>query len=224
MFRPPVFKGEIGGSSYCPQDCRACRVDTLIEIALIWLVTLLPIVISPGPANILYAASGSSFGIKKTVPFWLGTNFTSIFQTLAVGFGLDLVISTYPHVAETIRYMGIVFLLYLAAKFFSLSCSSKKTLRPLTFKDGVIVEALNMKYLLIPTIMFSQFYSPDTGGYGQIFLLTLALLCLTLTTSMIWIIGGNSLASFALNERRQKTEGFIFGSLLCATALWLIFM
>lgn len=95
---------------------------------------------------------------------------------------------------------------------------------PLTFKDGVIVEALNMKYLLIPTIMFSQFYSPDSGGYGQIIFLTFALLCLTLTTSMIWIIGGNTLASFVLNERRQRTEGILFGSLLCATALWLLLM
>ena len=185
---------------------------------------MLPIVISPGPANILYAASGSSFGIRKTIPFWLGTNITSIFQTLAVGFGLNLVITAYPRIADAIKYLGIGFLLYLAFKFFRFSCSANKTLRPLTFKDGVIVEALNMKYLLIPTIMFSQFYSPDSGGYGQIIFLTFALLCLTLTTSMIWIIGGNTLASFVLNESRQRTEGILFGSLLCATALWLLLM
>ena len=81
-----------------------------------------------------------------------------------------------------------------------------------------------MKYLLIPTIMFSQFYSPDSGGYGQILLLTFALLCLTLTTSMIWIIGGSTLASFVLNESRQRVEGIFFGSLLCVTALWLLLM
>jgi len=185
---------------------------------------LLPIVISPGPANILYAASGSSFGIRQTIPFWLGTNITSIFQTLAVGFGLDLVITAYPGITETIKYLGIGFLLYLAVKFFRFSCSSNKTFKPLTFKDGVIVEALNMKYLLIPTIMFSQFYSPESGGYSQIFFLTFALLSLTLTTSMIWIIGGNSLASFVLNKSRQKAEGVFFGSLLCATAVWLLFM
>ena len=195
-----------------------------IEVVTLWFITLLPIVISPGPANILYAASGSSFGIKKTVPFWLGTNITSIFQTLVVGFGLDLILSTYPQIIETIKYLGIGFLLYLAFKFFKMSCSSRETLKPLTFKDGVIVEALNVKYLLIPTIMFSQFYSPATGGYMQIVALTLALLSLTLTTSMIWIVGGNSLAVFVLNKDRQRTQGIIFGSLLCATALWLIIM
>lgn len=191
------------------------------EFAFVWLITLLPIVISPGPANILYAASGSSFGIKGTVPFWLGTNITSIFQTLAVGFGLDLLISTYPQIISTIKYSGIAFLLYLAFKFFRMSNSYKETFTPLTFKDGVIVEILNVKYLLIPTIMFSQFYEPETGGYIQIFLLTFALVSLTLTTSMIWIIGGKSLALFVSEEHTQRTQGLLFGTLLGATALWL---
>jgi len=191
------------------------------ELIFVWLITLLPIVLSPGPANILYAASGSSFGVKGTVPFWLGTNVTSIFQTLSVGFGLDFIISTYPEILSAIKYIGIIFLLYLAFKFFKMSNTLKTTFTPLTFKDGVIVEILNVKYLLIPTIMFSQFYSPETGGYVQIFALTFALVLLTLTTSMIWIVGGNSLALFVSDKHRQRAQGTLFGSLLCATALWL---
>ena len=76
-----------------------------IEFVLLWLVTLLPIIISPGPANILYAASGSSFGVKATIPFWLATNITSIFQTLAIGFGLSYFqLSAYRSCNEIFRY------------------------------------------------------------------------------------------------------------------------
>ncbi len=191
------------------------------EYALSWLITLLPIVISPGPANILYAASGSSFGVKGTIPFWLATNLTSIFQTLAVGFGLNFLLSTYPGITITIKYMGIIFLLYLAFKFFKMSNTLKEAIEPLTFRDGVVVEILNAKYLLIPTIMFSQFYTPETGGYRQIFILTFALVSLTLTTSMIWILGGKSLALFVSKKNTQRVQGLLFGSLLSVTALWL---
>ena len=191
------------------------------EYALSWLITLLPIVISPGPANILYAASGSSFGVKGTIPFWLATNITSIFQTLAVGFGLNFLLSTYPEITITIKYMGIIFLLYLAFKFFKMSNTLKEAIEPLTFRDGVVVEILNAKYLLIPTIMFSQFYTPETGGYRQIFILTFALVSLTLTTSMIWILGGKSLALFVSKKNTQRVQGLLFGSLLSVTALWL---
>ena len=193
-----------------------------IEFVLLWLATLLPIVISPGPANILYAASGSSFGIKGTIPFWLATNLTSIFQTLAVGFGLNVLISIYPQTTNVMKYMGIIFLLYLAFKFFKMSNTLKETAKPLTFRDGVVVEILNVKYLLIPTIMFSQFYIPETDGYEQIFILTFALVSLTLTTSMVWIFGGKSLALFVSKKNTQRVQGLLFGSLLCVTALWLL--
>jgi len=192
------------------------------EFAFLWLITLLPIAISPGPVNILYAASASTFGLKRTVPFWLGTNLTSIFQTLAVGFGLDFLVSTYPQIMTTIKYTGIAFLLYLAFRFFRMSNKLKEDVAPLSFKNGVIVEILNAKYLLIPSIMFSQFYVPETDGYIQIFILTFALVSLTLITGMIWIIGGNSLALFVSKKDNQRTQGLLFGSLLCATALWLL--
>ena len=189
---------------------------------MLWVLTLLPIVISPGPANILYAASGSTFGIKKTVPFWLATNIISVFQTLAVGFGLSSLLSLYPNISILIKYLGILFLLYLAYKFFYMSVNKTENLKPLSFKDGVIIELLNMKYLLVPTIMFSQFYSPS-DGYMKIFILTFSLLAMTLLTSMIWIIGGKQLSSFVQNEKMQKIQSLFFSLLLLVTAVWLSF-
>ena len=187
----------------------------------LWLVTLLPIVISPGPANILYAASGSTFGVKGTVPFWLGANITGMFQSVTVGFCIDYIVSVSPRILDGIKYAGVVFLLYLAVKFFKMSCREGQILKPLTFKDGVIVELLNAKFLLVPTIMFSQFYTPGPGSTQRIIGLALALLMLTLTTNMIWIVGGNSLAAFVANARHQKAQGVLFGSLLTVTAIWL---
>ncbi len=186
----------------------------------IFLLTLLPIISSPGPANILYAASGSSFGVKKTIPFWLATNITSVFQTLAVGFGLNFIMQTHPEVLLFIRYLGIVFLFYLAYKFFKMSVDTQSSITPLTFKDGVIIEALNAKYLLIPSIMFSQFYNPSEG-YAKIVILSFLLLSITLTSSMIWILGGNTLSSFVSDEKMQQYQGIFFGSLLFITAVWL---
>ena len=190
------------------------------EFITIFLLTLLPIISSPGPANILYAASGSSFGVKRTIPFWLATNITSVFQTLFIGFGLNFLMKTNPHIMVIINYTGVLFLVYLAFKFFRMSVSLQKTAKPLTFKDGVIIEALNAKYLLVPSIMFSQFYNPNEG-YIQIFVLTFSLLSITLTTSMLWILGGNTLATFVSDDKMQKYQGLFFGSLLLITALWL---
>ncbi|WP_024954525.1 LysE family translocator [Sulfurospirillum arcachonense] len=191
-----------------------------METILSCVITLLPITISPGPANILFAASGSSFGIKNSLPFWLSTNSVCILQTLSIGFGLDFILKNYPHTIEIIHYIGVAFLLYLAFKFYNLSISSKDDIKPLTFTDGLVVEFLNVKYLIIPTIMFSQFYQP-TDGYSQIILLSILLAVLTMTSNIIWIIGGKSLALFVSQKNMQKKQGIIFGSLLLITAIWL---
>ena len=193
-----------------------------LDLLTILLVTLLPIIASPGPANILYAASASSFGIKKTIPFWLSTNITSLFQTLAIGLGLNLIMQVYPLIIVVLKYIGVLFLLYLAYKFSKFSVNAEKKIEVLTFKDGVIIEILNMKFLLIPSLMFSQFYVPSEG-YVQIFILSFTLLLITLTTSMIWMLGGNSLASFVSDDKMQKYQGVLFSLLLFITAIWLGF-
>jgi len=193
-----------------------------IDLLTILLVTLLPIIASPGPANILYAASASSFGIKKTIPFWLSTNITSLFQTLAIGLGLNLIMQIYPLIIVVLKYIGVLFLLYLAYKFSKLSVNAEKKIEVLTFRDGVIIEILNMKFLLIPSLMFSQFYTPS-DGYVKIFILSFTLLLITLTTSMIWMLGGNSLASFVSDGKMQKYQGVFFSLLLFITAIWLGF-
>ena len=193
-----------------------------LDLLTILLVALLPIIASPGPANILYAASASSFGIKKTIPFWLSTNITSLLQTLAIGLGLNLIMQIYPLIVVVLKYIGVLFLLYLAYKFSKLSVNAEKKIEVLTFRDGVIIEILNMKFLLIPSLMFSQFYTPS-GGYVKIFILSFTLLLITLTTSMIWMLGGNSLASFVSDGKMQKYQGVFFSLLLFITAIWLGF-
>lgn len=191
------------------------------ELAITWAFALVPLAISPGPANVLFAASGSSFGIRGTIPFWLGTNIICLFQSLAVGLGLGFLLSNYPQTVELIKYVGVLFLLYLAFKFFRMSIATREAIKPLRFIDGVIVEILNVKYLMIPTVMFSQFYTPEKGNYSQVLMLTMALALLTMASNLIWIVGGKTLTTFAIKENVQKTQGIAFGALLCLTALWL---
>ncbi|PLX61064.1 LysE family translocator [Sedimenticola selenatireducens] len=191
------------------------------EIAIQWILIFGPLAISPGPANILFAASGSSFGIRRSIPFWLGTNMTCIIQSLSIGLGLGYIISTYPVTIEILKYAGVVFLLYLASKFFKLSINEIEAIKPLSFKHGVIVELLNVKYLLIPTIMFTQFYMPEKDGLSQVVFLTALLAVLTMASNLVWVIGGKALTNFIADSNIQKTQGAVFGVMLCVTALWL---
>ncbi len=192
------------------------------EAATQWILIFGPLAISPGPANVLFGALGSSFGVRGSIPFWLGTNITCIFQSLTIGLGLVYVISAYPAAEQVLRYAGIVFLLYLAYRFFRLSVIEAKPIEPLSFKEGVVVELLNAKYLMIPTIMFTQFYSPEKDGFSQVLVLTMTLAILTMSSNMVWVFAGRAFTKLVVKSKLQKNQGMIFGLMLSVTALWML--
>ncbi len=71
---------------------------------------------SPGPNNIVASYSGFNFGVIKTIPHILGVTlgFTALIISLIVG--LINVFKLYPLIQEVLKYLGTLFLLYLAFK------------------------------------------------------------------------------------------------------------
>lgn len=188
---------------------------------LIGLVALVPLALSPGPANILFAASSGAFGTRATLPFLLGTNSVCLLQTLVIGFGFDALAPRVPLLAANAKYLGVAFLLYLAWRFFTSTTTRVTVPEPPGFLDGALIEVLNFKFLMMPTIMFSQFYHTQALGMGLIVLLTLSLATLTLTSNLIWVLAGATLTRFFNMPGVRRYQGVFFGVLLTLTALWL---
>lgn len=95
----------------------------ILSIALFWFVAAY----TPGPNNIVASYSGFNFGIAKTIPHILGVTlgFTTLIFLLTVG--LINVFKLFPIIQEVLKYLGTLFLIYLAYKIsFSKSSSEEK--------------------------------------------------------------------------------------------------
>ena len=102
----------------------------LISICLFFFVTAF----TPGPNNIVASYSGFNFGVIKTVPHILGVTlgFTALIISLIVG--LINVFKLYPLIQEVLKYLGTLFLLYLAFKIsFSNSNNNSSSENPVKF-------------------------------------------------------------------------------------------
>ena len=190
------------------------------EFAITWFLAIAPLSFSPGPANILFAASGSIFGVKASLPFWIGTNLICLLQTVVVGLGLATVITESSEIQTVFKFAGVLVLLYLASRFFRSKIRGRQVLKPLTLKDGMLVELVNAKFLLIPTMMFSLFYIPTQNLYWYVIGLTTALVLMTMIANFVWIIGGKAAISAIENDRFTKFQGLFFGTVLTLTAFW----
>ena len=87
----------------------------ILSIALFWFVTAY----TPGPNNVVASYSGFNFGFRKTIPHILGVTlgFTSLVLFLTIG--LINVFKLFPIIQIVIRYLGTIFLIYLAYKIAS---------------------------------------------------------------------------------------------------------
>ena len=113
---------------------------------LLWLGIIFPLVFSAGPGNVLCAVCGASNGFKKSIPFILGLDLVYTLYALLAGFGLSAIVIKYPKLFFIVQIAGVLYILWLGYKFLIRKDIQTKELEgQLTFKDGVISQALNVK-------------------------------------------------------------------------------
>jgi threonine/homoserine/homoserine lactone efflux protein len=69
---------------------------------------------TPGPNNLLLAASGANYGFIKTLPHMCGVIVGFAIMVVASGFGLGMMLNEFPQVILPLKIMSVSFLLYLS--------------------------------------------------------------------------------------------------------------
>lgn len=196
-------------------------LDTIFPLFL----ALFPLTVSPGPANLLLASSGTSFGFRKTVPFMFGIYTIFTLQCLIVGVGLSELVFRYPTILKFFQYAGAAFLIYLAYHFFRASTIAEEGTQfnhGLGFKEGAILEILNFKAFAVQGMMFSLFLDPAKPQWSQTLSLTAFLVTIGAASGLIWVLGGDVLGRFLRTEKGAVWQGRVFGSILLLVAVWMI--
>ena len=98
-----------------------------LSMALFWIVAAY----TPGPNNVVASYSGFNFGIRKTIPHIFGVTFGFTSVVFALTIGLVNVFKLFPIIQTILKYLGSLFLIYLAYKI-AFSNSSKETQKPRT--------------------------------------------------------------------------------------------
>ena len=92
---------------------------------------------------------GSTFGFRATLPHILGVTFGYPAMLLIVGLGLAKVFIAMPQIHVVLKYVCIVYLLYLAWRIATAAAVSegRKIAKPLTFWQAAAFQWVNGKRL-----------------------------------------------------------------------------
>ena len=183
----------------------------IFSIALFWFVAAY----TPGPNNVVASYSGFNFGITKTLPHILGVTlgFTSLVLFLTIG--LINFFKLFPIVQIVIKYLGTLFLLYLAYKiaFSSISSEIKKE-NPVKFIETFLFQYLNPKGVSVAIIVVSNYVEIGINYINYATQVVVLAFLFSSTSITLWTFIGKFLRKFATNEKFIKYFNYAMSVLL----------
>ena len=183
----------------------------ILSICLFWFVTAY----TPGPNNVVASYSGFNFGIIKTIPHIMGVTlgFTSMVLFLTVG--LINIFKLFPIIQEIIKYLGTLFLIYLAYKIVSSTVSDEiKKENSVKFIATFLFQYLNPKGVMVGIIVVSTYVESGENYLNYATQVVLLAFLFALTSITLWTFIGKFLRKFATNEKFIIYFNYVMSGLL----------
>jgi threonine/homoserine/homoserine lactone efflux protein len=176
--------------------------------------------ITPGPNNIMILNSVLHYGVKRTLPFYLGVCFGFPLMLLAIGMGLNTLFNQYPVLHLGLKVVGIVYLLYLAwlIAIHKPSSTSGIQQKPMSVLGGMIFQWLNPKAWIIAIGAVTTYSSLDSG-WGNIVLMAVMFLVVTAICLSLWLYLGHASRSFIHSNKAMRLINLSMGILLAISVL-----
>ncbi|CCH05373.1 LysE family translocator [Achromobacter xylosoxidans] len=171
-------------------DVPLASLSLLGPLALFALVSS----ITPGPNNVMLAASGLNFGFRRSMPHLLGVNLGFTLMIFLVGIGLGSVFQQAPVLYTVLKYVGAAYLLYLAWKIANSGGVEEGEARgkPMTFLQAAAFQWVNPKAWVMAVGIIAT-YTPQAGFFANLVIATLVCGLVNLPSIGIWVTFGTAL-------------------------------
>ena len=173
--------------------------------------------ITPGPNNIMLAASAMNFGVWRTLPHFAGVvvGFSTMIFLVALGFGA--IIEAFPEFQIMVSVLGTGYILYLAwriANGGALGKSERK--RPLYFHEGALFQLVNPKGWTMAMTTAGMFLLPLDDKVTSAFGTALTSIFTQGPATSFWIFFGLAMAQLFQNPRTKKIINTMLAIMLVA--------
>ncbi len=176
--------------------------------------------ITPGPNNLMLAASGMNFGIRRTLPHMAGVTIGFMVLMFLCAFGIGTVYNAYPQAHIVLNVFCAAYILYLSYK---IAMSGKpdpadpdSVSKPMTFVQAFLFQYVNPKAWVMALASTSTLLPVTSIAQQGLVLLAVSLLINAPCVS-IWTAFGKGMAAVFSSERSHRVINIILAVLLVAT-------
>ena len=170
---------------------------------------------TPGPNNISAAYSGFNFGFRKTIPLMLGVIFGWTTLLVFMELGLVIVFKQISFLHTIVKFLGSLFLIYLAYKIAFSNIKKNNVLKkPIRFIDMFLFQFINTKSVVISMTVVSTFIDVQDNYIRDVILVTLVGFFMAVFSISSWCLLGKYLRKFVTSDKFIKNFNYTMSFLL----------
>ena len=199
-----------------------------MSVFALFALTVIPLILTPGPDMLFILSQVMGKNAKAGMMATVGVCSGYLVHSILVALGIAAIIVSFPWLFETIRWLGIGYLLFLAFRLvksvFSqnkLSIERKSASNPI--QKGFFTALLNPKGMLIYFAILPQFIDKSANTVSQGLILSFIFIALIFVVyCSLSVIFARLTQKTEIDARKQKWIDGTSGGLLALAAVWLI--
>jgi threonine/homoserine/homoserine lactone efflux protein len=176
--------------------------------------------ITPGPNNLMLLASGVNFGFRRSLPHMLGVGLGFALMVGLVGIGLDAIFSRFPTLLPIMRYAGVAYMIWLAARLALAGPAGDQDNigRPLTFFGAAAFQWINPKAWFIAVGALTA-YAVSEDYTRSVIIVALVFGLVTMPCIAAWVLFGAAMRKVLSNPRFVRPFNIAMALLLVASII-----
>ena len=178
-------------------------IDYLLFLQIVFFLC-----ITPGTPRVVIVTYAINYGLRRSAITAFGDISANTIQMIIIAFGIGAIIVANPEILNYAKWIGIVYLLYLAFDLrrsskninFKQNLSSKSNLS--LYRDGFMVAFFSPKAWVFFGAMFPQFLSLDGDFKIQILILIISYVVIDFSTLILYGFTAQKIVSWLKTNPR----------------------
>ena len=182
--------------------------------------------VTPGPNNMMLLASGVNFGMKRSLPHWLGVSLGHFVMLLLVGAGLESLLKAYPFVYQVMKVVGFAYLVYLAwgvARSGAPERNGAEATKPISFFGAAAFQWVNPKAWIMSIGNFSN-YMPTDASITFVVLTCMMFSAINFPSVGLWVWLGAKLEYYLQHDTVRRIFNWTMALLLVVSMIPVLFV
>lgn len=173
---------------------------------------------TPGPNNIMLAASGANYGFRRTIGHICGVTAGFMLLVFTSGLGLSGLFIAFPELYDIMRVLSLGFLIYLGWKIANAGpLEDAASSKPLSFGTAFAFQWVNPKAITVTISTITAYTGGSGTPYFDLTIIMVTFFTVTVGSTVAWTIAGQLIGGFLKHERTRKLFNYTMAGLLVAS-------